>query len=281
MFFVECSVRLAALVGRQGRVMCFDGGGSDSSSYSEVIHQLDKQLLKKKTSPDWLTGRSAVVGVPTADETPDASLLWKSIEGFFRGHYQSRNNKKSPAHERRNRTRYYSNLGESDENETEVIRDPIATTTDNPNKKVFGAENECVLANDGRSCVCFMTDFLDLVCRRLDEEVVNPMYDDNAEKMFLCPSYKVVPTVFVISSSMAVTVNVVETITATAVHVLGQCAEEFDFNSVEPTWKQVDFNEVINYQLEKPKDGKFTAMVRYLWVCPGTLLFLLSNFIYE
>lgn len=256
MFFVEWSVKLAALVGlgSHEQVMCFDSGG-ESSSYSKVIRKQNKQL-NERTGSDWLSARNSVDGTPMADET----LLWKSIEGFFGRHRQGQNSKKMQTNgHRRNQTKYNSSIRETEKNETEVLEDPITVTANNPTKTVFGTENECVSANDGRPCVCYMADFMDLVCRRLDEEVVNPN-DDNTDKMFACPSYKVVPTEFVISSSMA-TVKVPMTSATTMAHVLGQCTEEYNFDKVGPAWKQVDFNKIINYQLEKPKDGKITIMI--------------------
>ncbi|KAF0770721.1 Mitochondrial GTPase 1, partial [Aphis craccivora] len=68
---------------------------------------------------------------------------------------------------------------------------------------LFGTEEECVSANKGRPCACFMTDFLDLIVQRLDETVDNE--DETAATGALnCHSVKSVPTAFLVYPATAV-----------------------------------------------------------------------------
>lgn len=131
------------------------------------------------------------------------------------------------------------------------------TTAVPAERRVFDNEYECTSANDGRPCVCYTTDFLDSLGQLLDEAVVQ---DDMtaAAVAFACPSYKVVPPTFVVSysSATAAAVAVVET---TTVH-LGQNSTGTNINETAaatvPANKEVDFDYIVNYKLEKSNDGK-------------------------
>ncbi|VVC27685.1 Tyrosine-protein kinase ephrin type A/B receptor-like [Cinara cedri] len=102
---------------------------------------------------------------------------------------------------------------------------------------VFGDEQECESANDGRPCLCYTPDFFDSVGRLLDE----------ATATFACRSYKAVASVFVVSPSSRAG-------TTTAV-VSAQSPEGTDETATGEAWNEVDFDRVANYRLEVSEDA--------------------------
>ncbi|VVC32942.1 Tyrosine-protein kinase ephrin type A/B receptor-like [Cinara cedri] len=134
-------------------------------------------------------------------------------------------------------------------------------------RKVFGDENDCVSASDGRPCVCYMTDFLDSVGQLLDEAKL--VRDDTAAAVaaFACPSYKTVPPAFVVYPWPPPS-------TATAVRLSGQISDRKNKNetadvAAAPSRKKVDFDYVVNYRLEKSKD----AIDKPIYEILGTALY--------
>ncbi|KAF0723256.1 Ig-like domain-containing protein [Aphis craccivora] len=146
-------------------------------------------------------------------------------------------------------------------------------------RTLFSTEEECVSANKGRDCVCDMTDFLDLIVQRLDETV-----DDEDESAAVgalnCHSFKSVPTVFFVypttaaddldGTTAATAAAVSATVSAdlvvernggqsggghfrgAGVHVEKKTADM----PAAPSWKEVDFDDIVNYRLEKSSDSK-------------------------
>jgi len=143
---------------------------------------------------------------------------------------------------------------------------------------LFGTENECVSTNPGRACVCYMTDFLDLICQRLDEAaaVVAGDDDDDETAALRCRSFKPVPTAFVIhpgtvdfgdpTSTAATDAAVVPVHDSADVMVernggksggrgRGDVGDKKAV-AAAPVWREIDFDNVVNYRLEKSSDGK-------------------------
>ncbi|CAI6363056.1 unnamed protein product [Macrosiphum euphorbiae] len=139
---------------------------------------------------------------------------------------------------------------------------------------LFGTENECVSTNPGRACVCYMTDFLDLICQRLDEAAVSGDDDEDETAALRCRSFKPVPEAFVIYPGTAAGGDVTSTDTADAAVVPTHDSADVmverndgkrggrgrggvgDKKAVAPTGKEIDFDKVVSYQLEKSSDGK-------------------------
>ncbi|CAH1736626.1 unnamed protein product [Aphis gossypii] len=150
---------------------------------------------------------------------------------------------------------------------------------------VFGTEDECVSANQGRACVCYMTDFLDLVGQRLNEvAAAENGGDGNDEAAALsCRSFKPVPTAFVLYPTTAadgVETTATATVNSTTTGPANFSADvmvernggksggrdrsgagDDDKKAVAatPVWKEVDFDNVINYRLEKSSDDHYAV----------------------
>lgn len=140
-------------------------------------------------------------------------------------------------------------------------------TTINPKQIVFDEEHECVSVNDGRPCLCSMTDFLERLSTTEDVS------------SFKCQSYKAVPLAFVVvprpmnnsgnDNDDESDDNDDDPNTNTAAATAHNVAEQRSPNengvgndnvrasSGGPKRKPVNFNEVINYHLDqKSKNGK-------------------------
>lgn len=152
-------------------------------------------------------------------------------------------------------------------------------TTTAGGRPAFGGEAECVSANKGRPCACYTTDFLDSVGSLLDGIVAQE--DVSAAVVGLaCRSYRVVPSEFVVSSSSsATTTAAAETTTRRFSENAGGINENItdaDDGAV-PARREVDFNYVVNYQLEKSNDGEFYTTVRSLTIFTSKLQFSLIH----
>lgn len=239
--------------------------------------------------------RSAVRTTP-AQNVP---IPWQSrwADGFF----HDRSNAKKPAARRRVTTRPKDIVANVTRNGTVNNGSGQAITTNPSTSKsitsatrlLFVDEQECVSANGGRACVCFMTDFLDLVGQRLDEAVDG---DDDGTVEFRCQSFKAVPVAFNLYPPPVTVVGMTVSATADtrnpgvlverngdrsgtralsrasrarscghgtrtssrASRVLGHRSGDDDKSVTTVSWKEVDFDDVVNYRLEKPKDGKCT-----------------------
>lgn len=126
-------------------------------------------------------------------------------------------------------------------------------TTVTPDRTTFGTENQCATANGGRPCVCNTTDFLKTIGRWLDDVPATAASDDDtaAVAALKCHSYNVVPEAFVVSSPPVVDDDV-----TTDDHP-PQERTVYDASDVSDL-REVDFDQVINYRLEKSENGKLT-----------------------
>jgi len=140
------------------------------------------------------------------------------------------------------------------------VRDnvPIATTTISSDMAIFGNENECMSANNGRLCVCYMTDFLDSIGERLDKTAAENQ--TVVATAFQCPSYKSVSASFIVSSTVDTTITPIDK-TTTTVNFSGQnvLTNGIDNRIANvAVRREVDFNYVVNYELKTSKNGKLT-----------------------
>ncbi|XP_022182320.1 uncharacterized protein LOC111042121 isoform X1 [Myzus persicae] len=158
---------------------------------------------------------------------------------------------------------------------------PKTTTAATAARMLFGTENECVSTNPGRACVCYMTDFLDLICQRLNEAATAGDVDNDDETVALpCPSFKPVPVAFVIYPSTATDGGGTNTASTDAAVVRVEHSADViierrngskrrgrgrggggDEKAVAPApvWKEIDFDNVVNYRLEKSSDDHYAV----------------------
>jgi len=148
---------------------------------------------------------------------------------------------------------------------------------------LFDTENECVSTYPGRACVCYMTDFLDLICQRLDESAVAGDDDEDETVALRCRSFKPVPGAFVIYPGIAASGEATSTATTDAARDSADVMVERNGGKsggrgrggighekvvvAAPVWREIDFDNVINYQLEKSSDGKHSKHRRNLCMC--------------
>jgi len=158
---------------------------------------------------------------------------------------------------------------------------------------VFGTEDECVSANQGRACVCYMTDFLDLVGQRLNEAAAADDDGDGSDEVVAlnCRSFKPVPAAFVIyAATIADGIEMTAAATANATTTgpanfsadvmvernggksggrgrSGVGDDEKKAMATTTAWKEVDFDNVINYRLKKSSDGKTYKIKRTFRFC--------------
>ncbi|XP_060853047.1 uncharacterized protein LOC132930939 isoform X2 [Rhopalosiphum padi] len=216
------------------------------------------------------TDRPAVVststGRPPAVSTPDAlpkAVPWHLSDGFF-GHHRPQPyavTAKKPAARRRVTQRPKDATG-GESSTAGAAAAPV----------IFTTEEECESANPGRACVCRMTDLLDLVVQRLDEAVMSAADDEEGggeTAALKCRSFKTVPAAFVVypATAAADSDGTIAPATDVPVDVVvernggktggrlsrggsGVGAAE-DAVKEAPTWKQINFNDVLNYQLER------------------------------
>lgn len=220
---------LTASIGRcaSGLPIHCDGGGL---SDAEIIKQLDRGMNAiLSSSAGSLSGDAQKV----VDAAKRRSLKSKMIEGFF-GNYHSRsadNNKNKSSQE------YYENV--------------TVKRVENPDRTNFAAENECESVNHGRPCVCSMADFLDSICQQMDE---------SATVFGECASYKPVMAAFIFSPDASPKVNLPTTVAEKSVRIFKKNVKGNNHGTNETAiavaWKPINFDNIINYRVEKPKDGR-------------------------
>lgn len=235
---VESWICLAMPIGRYAHGPFTDIDGSISDWEMRQMGQLNRKL-------------NAILGLPDETQKVDVankrSLKSKLIKGFFGDHGRpAGNNSRKSLTVRRNES-------------TDYVKKPDRT--------VFGVESECESANYGRPCVCLMADFLDSVCQQLEESATKPT-DKNMVTVFECPSYKPVTAAFVIYPDLAtsaVTKSAAAVVEKSDVQVFKNKAKKNKHDvketAVTATWRRVDFDNVINYQDENPKTGRYTVIL--------------------
>lgn len=242
------------------------GHHSGSAEDRSYLKYLEKQL--EKIMEGTSTGRPAVVSTPDAapGAVPRRSGLFS--DGFFIHYRQPCTIEKKPAARRRVTQRPKNATSDDSKSSTTAGAAPILFVTD----------GECESANPGRACVCRMTDLLDLVVQRLDEAVMSAADDEEGggeTAALKCRSFKTVPAAFVVypATAAADSDGTIAPATDVPVDVVvernggktggrpsrggsGVGAAE-DAVKEAPTWKQINFNDVLNYQLERSStDGK-------------------------
>lgn len=258
LFSIQCLIGLTVVV---GLVTCSLAGGHNYETEFETLNQLDSKIKSLFGSSWWLANsnyrhadkskRSQGMSKSSSSSRPRVTIRPKDATTMT-GHKAATNGSKGGG--------------------PRMTTEPTAAgAVSYVGPTIFNAENDCMSANNGRPCVCYMTDFLDSLNRRLDETA-----DENdttvAVVSFACPSYKVVPSAFVVSPSpvvvtTAVTTAVTAAVTATTladeattVFLSVQSSKETDKyetgTDTVPVWKEVDFDYVLNYRLEKSKDGE-------------------------
>jgi len=121
-----------------------------------------------------------------------------------------------------------------------------------------------------------MTDFLDLICQHLDEAAVAGDDDEDETAALQCRSFKPVPAAFVIYPGTAAGGDGTNMATTDAAVVTAHDSADVmvernggksggrgrggvgDEKAVvtTPMGKEIDFDKVVSYQLEKSTDGK-------------------------
>jgi len=103
-----------------------------------------------------------------------------------------------------------------------------------------------------------MADFLDSIGERLEEMAAGIQIA--MATVFRCPSYKLVPASFVVIPTVNTAITPIDEITKT-INILetndltndtGNRTEEI------PVRREVDFDYIVNYQLETSKNGRLT-----------------------
>lgn len=282
--FVDCWICLTAAIGCRGQVTCFDGGDeNDIGTYVKLDNELkeimrgspwqaaasstrDFREVDATTATKAVRTKSAATKTTPSKAAP-ATTIWtdatqtkrfKLLDGLFSSNVQREAaRKKSPSkacrvkdtatREKSNRT----DAGGVAHNGT--VTETTAATSGPPNRTVFDDEDECMMANAGRSCVCYLTDLLDLIDQRLDDPTFAADEDATTSPAFKCPSYKPVPTAFVVSSRAA-TPSHDETTTVQV--TLNDSYSDGGRPVTSPAWREVDFDSVVGYKLKTFKDGR-------------------------
>lgn len=244
MIVIENWICIVVLIGRYAHGSFSDSDISISDWEMRQMKQLEKKLNLILNSPV----ESQFGETQKLDVAKRRPLKSKLIEGFFGDHRRptARNNKKSLTLHHNENTNFVKN----------------------PSKMVFGTEKECESVNDGRPCVCLMTDFLDSVCQHLEESAIKPM-DENMTMAFECPSYKPVSAAFVISpdsTTSEVTKSAAVVVEKMNVQIFKKKAK-INYRGIKDTvvtatWKRVNFDNIINYQIEKPKNGRYRIIIK-------------------
>lgn len=148
----------------------------------------------------------------------------------------------------------------------------------NPEQMVFDEERECVAANDGRPCVCRMTDLLERSVAAAAEATA-----DDGRVTVTCPSYRTVPATFIVDSMATDSGgggggddDGNRTSTASAFHLVPK--KKHDGANVPgataTVGADVDLNAVVRYRLDRPpEEGKW---LRSSYVC--TFLGVVKNY---
>ncbi|VVC30856.1 Immunoglobulin-like domain,Tyrosine-protein kinase ephrin type A/B receptor-like,Immunoglobulin-like [Cinara cedri] len=250
----------AAVCGFPGRCPVGDGENgavNDRDPDLGTAEQPDGHAKPPKTGgPSWRPVSEYRDGDGRKERYAVAKLSGHSelIDGFF--HVDRRPSDKTQRGGRHrttvgpnNATRGGKNVDRSDPR-TATAATTAATPGPGQNR-LFGNENECVSASDGRPCVCYTTDFLDSVTGLLLDEMTL-VQDDTAAAVatFACPTYKAVPPAFVVSPPRPP-----ETVETTAAALVPERSGDGN-ETAAPARKEVDFDYVVNYLLDKPKNDR-------------------------
>lgn len=270
----------------------FDHGSSaeDQSDFMYLQQQLNELMAGSSTGRP--TVRCTVAAAPKA-------VPWRSqlSGGFFSPHRRPLNKTDKKPVARRRVTHLPKDIAaglDGAEKPKNVASDDYidvrspntqsvkSTAVTRIGKIVFGTEDECVSANQGRACVCYMTDFLDLVGQHLIEAAAADNDRDGSDEAaaLSCRSFKPVPAAFVVyPATMADGVETTAAATANATtngpanvsaDVMvernggksggrgrsGVGDDEKKVVAATPMWKELEFDNVINYRLKKSSDGK-------------------------
>lgn len=215
---------------------CDDGGGLGNVEFDTVERQLNRRWRTVMGSC-WLPSDSKCLDGHQNERAPSTNVSRRSpklAEGYRKA-YDRHNGPgmgTSP-----------TGRGPVTNRPTDADGAPPYTTTataaaGSDRAAVFDVESACVSANDGRPCVCYMADFLDSIGERSE--------DDAVAALFRCSSYKPVPVAFFVRS------------TAVAGDSTGQKVSASDGAGGSTTRMEIDFDYVVDYQLETSKNGRRT-----------------------
>lgn len=255
-----------------GSVPCFivndDKSGLEHSDYDIVLQNINRQWMTIMDSSLWWSASQSLTADRNENEkaaTVVTSLKNLSIQkpskltdGFF-----SKCDRRHPKDKitsvtgRRHVINRPKDIG--DGKNTATVRDsvPTTTTTISSDMAIFSTENECMSANNGRLCVCFMIDYLDSIGDRLDE--VAAENQTVVATAFRCTFYKLVSALFVVSPTKNTTITPID---KTTVNVLGRndlTNGIYNKTANVTVRREVDFNHVVNYELETSKNSKLTS----------------------
>jgi len=260
-FEVQFWVYLAAVV--FGPATCFNDGSDDDGGYKNFNFDVSQQWKNIK-DPSWWSASKTFQGDQKENKKTKAVVLPSTVPSrqFFditNGFFDTRDrrhpkNKKIPVTTRH----HVTNRPKDEKNATVSVGVPTATTAISSHRAVFETEDKCVSANNGRPCMCYMTDFLNSIGKRLDEATADDQ--TSVATTFRCPSYKPVPTSFVVFPTANTTTTPIDgTIIAVNVLVQNHSTNASENGTADvPERREVNFDHVVNYQLETSKDGRLT-----------------------
>lgn len=227
-----------------GPVARSDDNADHKNSRPDVVRQW-KNLMGSSwwKMPANENDKTAAAVLPSTVASPNTA------DGFFNA-----TDRRRPTYKKTSATgRRRVSSRPKDEKKNATAGDGVPTATAAVGSNVAGAfdnETECVSANNGRPCVCRMAEFLNSIGKRLDETAADGQTP--VATAFRCPSYKPVPASFAVFPTAGTSTDGT---TATAVDVLGR--NDTDNTAADvPVPRKVDFNYVVNYELETSKDGK-------------------------
>jgi len=261
-FGIQFWVYFVAVVFRS--VTCFNDGG-DGDGGLKNFNSDTFQQWKNIMGPSWWSTSKTFQGDKKENEKTKTVVLPSTISSrqFFnmvnsifgmRDRRRPNDDKKTSVTGRR----HVINRPKDEKNATFSDGVPTATTAVSSDRAVFSTEDACVSVNNGRTCMCYMTDFLNWIGKRLDEMAAEDQ--TTVATAFRCPSYKPVPTSFAFFPIANTTVTPINKTTKT-VNILRQnnLTNDIDNKTADvPALKEVDFNYVVNYELETSKDGMLT-----------------------
>jgi len=247
----------------------YDYGYGSADNDRSDLRYLQQQVENIMTVSS--IGRSAVRH--TLGAVPKSTSRFRLSAGFFKQHRPNVIDKKHSARRRVTHRPKDVTVGRSGAGNAKNVTGDDYIDDGGPKSTasariLFGTEDECVSTNPGRACVCYMTDYLDLICQRLDEAAVGGDDDDDEMAPLRCRSFKPVPGAFVIYPTTAATGDGTSTATTDSADVRvernggkrggrgrGGVSDEKAVVAA-PIRKEIDFDNVVNYQLEKSSDGK-------------------------
>lgn len=242
-----------------GPMTCFNDDGDDNDGLvkfdiDKVQQKLNRRWNIKLSSSWWKKNNNTASTVVTPSTKPTRWVVQVTDGVFVTNDRYRPKGKRMPTIEHRYVANHAKETDDGVNNATVSARVPTATSV--VGSAVFDTKDECVLANNGRPCVCYMTEFLESIGKRLNKTSA----DDQTSMVtaFRCPFYKQVPAWFVVFPTVNTTETSIDN-TTTAVNILEQrnLTNNGENRTADvPVRKEVDFDYVVNYQLETPKDGK-------------------------